>query len=230
MQAVCEGYKQAGKGALPQELSGKAGWRRERHIPQREGSPSQKAGETSVQWLDFTGRVISWANNWEDYSNYLAGISTTGPRPFLAFYGQSCDCHEAVGVMCYMVMCYNEHIMRLKFYWKSDLPNLNPNSHVTSCRILFSSPWGAIYPLIVFFLAFSKIMYSIHYWKLKTWTPQQILVTYLFHISCTSPALRVSFSVLSLISIDQQPNQRALFSGTVWNQEMECKFDLLIAI
>ena len=66
MQDVCEGYRQAGKGALPQELSGKASLCRERHIPQREGSPSQKAGETSVQWLVFTGRVISCANNWED--------------------------------------------------------------------------------------------------------------------------------------------------------------------
>ena len=47
MQDVCEGYKQAGKGTLPQELSGKADLCRERHIPQREGSPSQKAAETS---------------------------------------------------------------------------------------------------------------------------------------------------------------------------------------
>ena len=35
----------------------------------------------NIGWLVFISCVISWANKWEDYSNYLVGISTTGSRP-----------------------------------------------------------------------------------------------------------------------------------------------------
>ena len=48
-------------------------------------------------WLIFMGGVISWANEWEDYSNYFGGrggdFQELGPAHFLAFYGWPWNCH-----------------------------------------------------------------------------------------------------------------------------------------
>ena len=69
------------------------------------------------------GWVIS---KWEDYSNYLgegAEISRNwATTHFLIFDGRPWNCHGAGGcVIWHMLMYYNERIMRLKVYWKSNL-------------------------------------------------------------------------------------------------------------
>ena len=52
-------------------------------------------------WLVFMGWVISQANEWEDYSNYLGegvGISRNwATTHFLIFDGQSLNCQGAGG-------------------------------------------------------------------------------------------------------------------------------------
>ena len=56
---ACEGYKPAGKRALPQELSWKAGLFGEIHIPQTELGLSQKVRVCpNMGWLVFMGWVI----------------------------------------------------------------------------------------------------------------------------------------------------------------------------
>ena len=74
--------------------------------------------------LVFMGWVSSQANEWEDYSCYFGGgveISRNwATAPFLTFYGWPQNCHGTDGCVI-QLMYYNEH-MRLKVYWKSNLP------------------------------------------------------------------------------------------------------------
>ena len=47
-----------------------------------------------------------------------------GRSHFLAFYGWSQNCHSTGGYVIQMLMYYNEHIIRIKVYWKSNLLDL----------------------------------------------------------------------------------------------------------
>ena len=51
------------------------------HIPQAESGPSQNVrGPWAVGWLVFMGWVISYANEWEEYSNCLGeGVGISPP-------------------------------------------------------------------------------------------------------------------------------------------------------
>ena len=75
-------------------------------------------------WLVFMGWVISQANEWEEYSNYFGEgaeiFRNWTTTRFLAFYGRHQNCHGSCGCVI-QLMYYNEHIMRLKVYWKSNL-------------------------------------------------------------------------------------------------------------
>ena len=55
------------------------------HIPQAESGPSQNVrGPWAVGWLVFMGWVISYANEWEEYSNCLGeGVGISPPTPAL---------------------------------------------------------------------------------------------------------------------------------------------------
>lgn len=79
-----------------------------------------------MEWLVFTGWVISQANEWEDYPNYYAeeaamsrnwatahffGLSVVAPGTVMA----------PVGVILHMLIYYNKHIWRLKAHWKLKL-------------------------------------------------------------------------------------------------------------
>ena len=91
----------------------------------------------NIAWLIFMGWVIWQANVWEDYSNYLgegAGIPRNwATTHFLAFYGWPQNCHGTGGcVTQLMLIYYNEHIMRLKVPWKSNLPPSRTQSVLTS--------------------------------------------------------------------------------------------------
>ena len=44
---------------------------REKHTPQSVGHPRGQVRLQNVAWLAFIGWVISYANEWEDYSNYF---------------------------------------------------------------------------------------------------------------------------------------------------------------
>ena len=54
-----------------------------------------------MAWLVFIGWEISWANEWEDYSNYFgegAGISRNwATTHFLTSYSQPQNCHGTGG-------------------------------------------------------------------------------------------------------------------------------------
>ena len=70
------------------------------HTPRRMGYLRRRETQ-NTEWLVFMGWVISLANKWEDYSNYLgeeAGISRNwATAHFLAFYGRPWNCHGAGG-------------------------------------------------------------------------------------------------------------------------------------
>ena len=75
---------------------------REKHIPQTECGPSQKAREPrNMVWLVFMDWVISQANEWEDYSNYFReGVEISrnwATAHFLAFYGWPQNFHGTGG-------------------------------------------------------------------------------------------------------------------------------------
>ena len=79
-----------------------------------------------MAWLVFMGWVISWANEWEDYSSSL-GEGTEIPRNWATahFWPFMVDLRTVmvlVRVPFSMLVYYNEHVMRLKVYWKSNLP------------------------------------------------------------------------------------------------------------
>ena len=73
------------------------------------------------------GWVISWANEWEDYSNYFgdrAGISRNwATTQFLAFVAGLRTVVVLVGVPLSMLVYYNEPIVSLKVHWKVNLPS-----------------------------------------------------------------------------------------------------------
>ena len=56
----------------------------------------------SMRWLIFIGWIISYDNEWEDYSNYFEerpGIFRNWiTAHFLSFYGPPQNCHGACGV------------------------------------------------------------------------------------------------------------------------------------
>ena len=116
-----------------------------------------------MAWLFFMGWIISQAE-WEDYSNYFgegAGISRNwATAHFLNFYGWPQNCHGTGGcVIQQMLMYYNERIMRLKVYWKSNLPPSWTQLVLTSFRHV---PWlyhsfkgCALPPSLLFHLNFT---------------------------------------------------------------------------
>ena len=76
-------------------------------------------------WLVFLSCVISQANEREDYSNYSRGgagiFRNWATVHFLAFYDQPQNGHGAGGCVIKTLTYYNEHIMRFKVLWKSNL-------------------------------------------------------------------------------------------------------------
>lgn len=79
-----------------------------------------------VGWLVFMGQVISYANKWEDYFNYLGRRERfPGIRPlptFLAFCGQPWNLSVApMSVSFSMLICYNKRTMKLKVCWNLNL-------------------------------------------------------------------------------------------------------------
>ena len=57
----------------------------------------------NMAWLVFMGWVISYANKWEDYSNYLGkGWGFPGIRPLLTF----CPLMARLGTVMSLWMCY----------------------------------------------------------------------------------------------------------------------------
>ena len=110
-------------------------------MPQTECAWAISEGERprNMGWLVFMCWVISQANEWEDYYNYLGegtGISKNwATTHILAFYGpRPWNCHGACRYAVYHANAnYNANyianymlitmsIMRLKVYWKSNLP------------------------------------------------------------------------------------------------------------
>ena len=98
----------------------------EAHSTDRVWAISEGESLQNMGWLVFMGWIISQANEWEDYSNYFGeGVEVSrnwatshslvfrvGPRTVMA----------PVGVSFSMLMYYNECIMKLTIYWKSNLP------------------------------------------------------------------------------------------------------------
>ena len=123
------------------------------------------------------GWVISQANEWEDYSNYFgegAGISRNwATAHFLTFYGWPQNCHGARGcVISHILMFYNECIMRLKVYWRSNLPPSWTQIVLTSlCHVLWlyvSFKICALLPSLLFHLEISTLF-------LEPWWPVCLL-------------------------------------------------------
>lgn len=97
----------------------------ERYIFHRQNEgPCQKVREDPVAAeLVFMGWAISWAKEREEYFNCLGRRGGNFQAYSVAFYGCPCNCHGACGcVTWHMLMHYNEYTVRLKVYWKWDLP------------------------------------------------------------------------------------------------------------
>ena len=123
------------------------------HIPQVEFSPSWKTNQPwGVGWLVFMAWIISYVNKWEKYSIWEKEqeFQELGHCPFFWPFMVPWNCHGAchgsVGVsfnMLNVMLHYNEHVMRLKSSWKSNLlppwPQFVPTSYcyiLNSCIIL----------------------------------------------------------------------------------------------
>ena len=94
--------------------------------------------------LIFMGWVISYVNEWEEYS--ISG-KVLGNHPLFGFSCQPQNCHTTthsadghVGMSCHMLMYYGGCVMTPKVYWKSDPPPSWASLVLTSfCQILFFS-------------------------------------------------------------------------------------------
>ena len=68
--------------------------------------------------LVFIGWVISYVNEWEDYSNYFweeVEISRNcATAHLLVFDGWPWNYHGDPGCVIGLLMCYDEHILRIK--------------------------------------------------------------------------------------------------------------------
>ena len=88
---------------------------RETHSTDRVWAISEGQKEPGdMTWLDFTGRVISQATEWEDYSNYL-GEETAISRNwatthFFTFYDQSQNYLGTGGCVIQMLLKYLDAI------------------------------------------------------------------------------------------------------------------------
>jgi len=70
--------------------------------------------------------IILWANKWEDYSNYFGGrgrhFQELGHCPvFWPLMVSLGTAMAPVSMSFSMLMCYNEHVMSFKIYWKLNL-------------------------------------------------------------------------------------------------------------
>ena len=78
-----------------------------------------------MAWLVFMGWLISQTNKLEDYSNYFEGkggdFQELDHCPLLDLIWLALNGHGTGGCVI-QLMYYNEHIMRLKVYWKLNIP------------------------------------------------------------------------------------------------------------
>ena len=84
-------------------------------------------GPQNVVLLTFMGWVISQANEWEDYSNYLGGgieISRNwATAHFWSFVIGLGTVMAHLGVWFNLLICYREHKLRIKVWLKSTHPS-----------------------------------------------------------------------------------------------------------
>ena len=76
-----------------------------------------------MAWLVFIGWVISQTNKQEDYSNHFrggVGISMNWATTYFLIFGRPWS--ELADVSLSLLMCFSEHILRLKVQWKSTPP------------------------------------------------------------------------------------------------------------
>ena len=91
---------------------------RKKHTSQSMGHFSRRKQYENMVWFVLAGWIISSANEWEDYSNYLGGgaeISRNwATTHFLVFMVGLGTIMAPAGVSSSFLMHYSEHILRLR--------------------------------------------------------------------------------------------------------------------
>ena len=116
---------------------------REKHtLPQTYSGPLQNvSAAVKCGVVSFYGLDNFIANKWEEYSIWDKGQGFPGIGPWPTFWPLMVGLRTVmalVGVSFSMLIYYNEHIMRLKVYWKFNLPPSWTQLVLTSlCHVLW---------------------------------------------------------------------------------------------